>query len=75
MQRINVLDAFVNAIVNSEGRLTQFDDRLWQLTIEKATIGINGEKTCRFFNGTEIQILKMRREEISSPSRHFSIFR
>lgn len=52
--RAVAFDAFITALKQSPDCLTEFDERVWQITLEKATVYHDGRIVFQFLNGTEI---------------------
>ena len=56
LSRKELLDGLVNALEESEILIDKFDERLWRLMVEKATVGTDGKLTFTLRNGMEIEV-------------------
>ena len=54
--RKELLDGLVKALEESGIMIDKFDERLWQLMVEKVVVGIEGELTFTLRNGMEIEV-------------------
>ena len=53
--REEAFEIFIRELKRQQGCLDDFDERIWQVTLEKATVYNDGRVVFRFFNGTEIE--------------------
>ena len=56
LSRKELLDGLVNALEESRILIDKFDERLWRLMVEKATVGTDGKLTFTLRNGMEIEV-------------------
>ena len=56
LSRKELLDGLVNALEESGILIDKFDERLWRLMVEKATVGTDGKLTFTLRNGMEIEV-------------------
>lgn len=56
LSRKELLDGLVKALEESGIMIDKFDERLWQLMVEKVVVGIEGELTFTLRNGMEIEV-------------------
>ena len=56
LSRKELLDGLVNVLEESGILIDKFDERLWQLMVEKVVVGIEGELTFTLRNGMEIEV-------------------
>ena len=56
LSRKELLDGLVNALEESGILIDKFDERLWQLMVEKATVDTDGKLTFTLRNGMEIEV-------------------
>ena len=54
--RITEIKAYIEKLNNSESVIAEWDDMLWMLLIEKATVYNDGKITFLFKDGTEVSI-------------------
>lgn len=54
--RHTMLTAFTETMERTEGMLTEFDESLWQATVENVTVFADGGTVFKFMNGVEIDI-------------------
>lgn len=53
--RAESFNIFIKALQSVDGSLSEFDERVWQTTLDIATVYHDGRIVFRFFNGTEIE--------------------
>ena len=46
----------IRELENQDIVLTQFDERLWRIMVESATVGTDGKLTFVFRNGMKIEV-------------------
>ena len=56
LSRKELLDGLVNALEESGILIDKFDERLWRLMVEKATVDTDGKLTFTLRNGMEIEV-------------------
>ena len=56
-QRRQKMLEFIRMLENTDGLLTEFDEGLWNATIEKATVQLNGSMVLRWKSGVENQVI------------------
>ena len=56
LSRKELLDGLVNAMEESGILIDKFDERLWRLMVEKATVDTDGKLTFTLRNGMEIEV-------------------
>ena len=56
LSRKELLDGLVNALEESGILIDKFDERLWRLMVEKATVDTDGKLTFTLRNGMEIKV-------------------
>lgn len=54
--RITEIKAYIEKLRKAESIITEWDDMLWMILIEKATVYNNGKITFLFKDGTEVSI-------------------
>lgn len=54
--RITEIKAYVEKLKSSESVIAEWDDMLWMLLIEKATVNHDGKITFLFKDGTEVSV-------------------
>ena len=54
LYRADGFSSFVKAMKKLDGAVAEFDDKLWQILLETATVNADGTITFRFYNGMEI---------------------
>ena len=45
---------FIRMLENSDGLLIEFDEGLWNATVEKVTVMVDGSMVFKWRNGTEL---------------------
>lgn len=56
LSRKKLLDGLVNVLEENGILIDKFDERLWRLMVEKATVGTDGKLTFTLRNGMEIEV-------------------
>lgn len=56
LSRKELLDGLVKALEESGILIYKFDERLWRLMVEKATVDTDGKLTFTLRNGMEIEV-------------------
>ena len=56
LSRKELLDGLVKALEESGILIDKFDERLWRLMVEKATVDTDGKLTFTLRNGMEIEV-------------------
>ncbi len=56
LSRKELLDGLVKALEESGILIDKFDEKLWRLMVEKATVGTDGKLTFTLRNGMEIEV-------------------
>ena len=55
-QRRQKMLEFIRMLENSDGLLTEFDEGLWNATVEAVTVQVDGSMVFRWKNGAETQV-------------------
>ena len=53
--RADAFDTFISTLSETPDSLSDFDERIWQTTLDTATVYHDGKIVFRFFNGSEIE--------------------
>jgi len=55
LARADSFDAFIRQIESVDGAVSDFDERLWQMLVDRVTVRSDGVLVFRFNNSTEIE--------------------